>query len=136
MDYASMIARTNEQNRFMTHNFMTLTQMWEDHAVVELVLREESRNLFGGVHGGALFTMADCAAGSAARSRGMRYVTLNNSFEFFSSSKSNLLRAIASVRHRGRTICVLSVDVKDGEDKLIAGGTFTMFATGELETNA
>lgn len=133
MDYALMMESTNEQNHFMAHNFMKLTQMWEDHAVVELVLREESRNLFGGVHGGALFTMADCAAGSAARSRGMRYVTLNNSFEFFRSSKSNCLRAIASVRHRGRTVCVLSVDVKDDEDKLIAGGTFTMFATGEME---
>ena len=131
-----MIARTNEQNRFMAHNFMKLTQMWEDHAVVELELRDESRNLFGGVHGGVLFTMADCAAGSAARSRGMRYVTLNNSFEFLSSTKSNQIRAIASVRRRGRTICVISVDVKDEEDKLIAGGTFTMYATGELEPDA
>lgn len=136
MDYASMIARTNEQNRFMAHNFMTLTQMREDHAVVELTLRQESYNLFGGVHGGVLFTMADCAAGSAARSRGMRYVTLNNSFEFFRGSKSDHLQAIASVRHRGRTICVVSVDVKDGEDRLIAGGTFTMFATGEREPHA
>lgn len=136
MDYASMIARTNEQNRFMVHNFMTLTQMWEDHAVVELTLHEESRNLFGSVHGGALFTMADCAAGSAARSRGMRYVTLNNSFSFFRNARNDHLRAIASVQHRGRTICVISVEVKDGEDTLIAGGTFTMFATGESESFA
>jgi len=128
-----MIARTNEQNRFMTHNFMKLTQIWEDHAVVELSIREESRNLFGGVHGGALVTMADCAAGSAARSRGKRYVTLGNSFEFYRASKNEFLQAIASVRHRGKTICVVSVDIKDGEDKLIAGGTFTMFATGEME---
>jgi len=133
MDFTKMIAKTNEMNHFMIHNHMKLTQMWEDHAVVELVLHEDSRNLFGGVHGGALYTMADCAAGVAARSRGKRYVTLGNSFEFFARSEHNSVRAIAAVRHRGKTICVLSVDVKDGEDKLLAGGTFTMFATGEWE---
>jgi acyl-CoA thioesterase len=133
MDYQKQIEMTNEKNRFMSYNFMKLTQMWEDHAVVELETREESQNLFGGIHGGVLITMADCAAGAAARSRGARYVTLSNSFEFFRTSKNDFLRAIATVRHRGKTICVVSVDVKDGEDKLLAGGTFTMFATGELE---
>lgn len=136
MDFMKMIAKTNEMNHFMIHNHMKLTQLWEDHAVVELELREESQNLFGGVHGGVLFTMADCAAGAAARSRGKRYVTLGNSFEFFSSSENEFVRAIASVRHRGKTICVLSVDVKDGEDKLLACGSFTMFLTGELEEQA
>lgn len=133
MDFPSMIARTNAANRFMTHNFIKLTQVWEDHAVVELVLQEESLNLYGGVHGGTLYTMADCAAGSAARSRGFRYVTLGSSFEFFSTSQNDCIRALASVRHRGKTICVISVDVKDGADKLLAGGTFTMFATGEAD---
>lgn len=133
MDYAKMIAITNEKNLFMTYNHMRLTQMWEDHAVVELELREESRNLFGGVHGGVFVTMADCAAGTAARSRGQSYVTLGNSFEFFARSEQNSMRAIATVRHRGKTICVVAVDVKDGEGKLLAAGSFTMFATGEWE---
>lgn len=133
MDFSAMIARTNATNRFMTHNFIQLTQVWEDQAVVELALQEESLNLYGGVHGAALYTLADCAAGSAARSRGFRYVTLGSSFEFFSTSQNDAIRALASVRHRGKTICVISVDVKDGEDKLLAGGTFTMFATGAAD---
>ena len=133
MDYQKLIATTNQENHFMTHNFIKLTQMWEDHAIVELEVQKESKNLFGGIHGGVFFTMADCAAGSAARSRGKRYVTLSNSFEFFGTTKHEHIRALATVRHRGKTICVVSVDVKDGEDKLLAGGTFTMFATGEIE---
>lgn len=130
-----MIAVTNSKNMFMTHNFMKLSQLWEDHAVVDLELRPESRNLYGGVHGGALFTLADCAAGSAARSDGKRYVTLSNSFEFYGTSNHDFISAIATVRHRGRTICTISVDVKDGEETLLAGGTFTMYATGDMVEN-
>lgn len=133
MDYQKLIAVTNEENHFMIHNYMKLTQMWEDHAVVELSVKKESKNLFGGIHGGVYVTMADCAAGAAARSRGKRYVTLNHSFEFLRTTNEISIRAVASVRHRGKTICVISVDVKDERDKLLASGTFTMFATGELE---
>ncbi len=133
MDFQKLIDVTNQQNHFMTHNRMKLTQLWEDHAVVELELGPESRNLFGGVHGGVYFTMADCASGAAARSRGYRHVTLSTSFEYYGTSKNDVLEAVATVRHRGQTICVVSVDVKDGEGKLLAGGTFTMYATGKLE---
>ncbi len=136
MDFTRMMQITNENNRFMTHNHMKLTQMWEDHAVVELEVQQDSLNLAGGLHGGAMITMADCAAGAAARSRGTLYVTLSNSFEFFATSKHDYVRAYASVRHRGKTICVIAVDVKDGEEKLLAGGTFTMYATGEWQDQA
>lgn len=133
MDYEKLIAATNEGNHFMIYNHMQLTQLWEDHAIVELEVRLDSKNLFGGIHGGVFNTMADCAAGAAARSRGKRYVTLSNSFEFFRPTNHKLIRAIASVKHRGNTICVVSVDVKDGDDKLLGSGTFTMFVTGGLE---
>lgn len=133
MDFQKHIVDTNAENYFMIHNYMKLTELWEDHAVVELEVRKESKNLFGGIHGGVYVTMADCAAGAAARSRGKRYVTLSNNFEFFRTTRNDHIFAIASVRHRGNTICVLSVDVKDGEDRLLAGGTFTMFSTGKLE---
>lgn len=133
MDFEKQIKWTNEKNLFMSHNHIRLTEMQEDYAVVELSVVEESHNLFGGIHGGALFTMADCAAGTAARSRGMQHVTLNNSFSFYSGTNNPFLRCIAKVKKRGRTICVAEVDIRDGADKLIAGGTFTMFATGVLE---
>ena len=133
MDYRKLIENTNQGNHFMIHNFMKLSQVWEDHAVVELEVRPESHNLFGGIHGGVFLTMSDCAAGAAARSRGQSYVTLSNSFEFFRGTDHEYIRALSSVRHRGKTICVVSVDVKDGADKLLASGTFTMFCTGSME---
>ena len=133
MDFEKKIAATNDGNHFMVHNHIRLTKMEEDFAVVELAVQKESRNLFGSVHGGVFLTMADCAAGGAARSDGGRYVTLNNSFQFFRNTKDSHIRAEGTIRHRGKTICVAHVDVKDGEDKLLASGTFTLFYTGEME---
>lgn len=136
MDFEKLIAATNQGNHFMIYNFMKLTKLWEDHAIVELTVQKESKNLFGAIHGGVFVTMADCAAGAAARSRGKRHVTLNNNFEFLRTTRNETIRAYSSVRHRGKTICVVSVEVKDGDDKLLACGTFTMFATGEVEDGA
>lgn len=133
LDFKQQIDWTNEKNSFMTHNFMRLSQLWEDHAVVELEVHPESCNLFGSLHGGTLFTLADCAAGAAARSKGMRYVTLSNSFEFHAASESDFISAVATVRHRGKSICTISVDVKDAQEKLLAGGTFTMYQIGPLD---
>ncbi len=130
MDFQKEIQRTNEGNHFMLHNGIRLTRMERDHGVVELEISESSKNLFGAVHGGVFLTMADCAAGAAARSTGVPYVTLSNNFEFFRNTDSPHIRAESHVRHRGRTICFVAVDVLDDQDRLLASGTFTMFATG------
>ena len=91
--YQNMIQATNEKNSFMLHNGIRLTKMERDHAVVEADLTRVNRNLYGAVHGGMFLTMADCASGGAARSNGMRYVTVSNSFEFFRNTKDDHLIA-------------------------------------------
>ena len=81
-------------------------------------------------------TMADCASGGAARSNGMRYVTISNSFEFFRNTKDDHLLAEAWVKSRGTTICVVEVEIRDTSGKVLCGGTFTMFCVGKQDTLA
>lgn len=133
MDYQGMINATNEKNSFMLHNGIRLTKMEKDHAVVEADLTRVSRNLYNAVHGGMFLTMADCASGGAARSNGMRYVTISNSFEFFRNTKDDHLLAEAWVKSRGTTICVVEVQVRDDTEKVLCEGTFTMFCTGRQD---
>lgn len=133
MDFQKRIDQTNQGNHFMLHNGIRLTEMREDHAVVELDTSAQSKNLYGAVHGGVFLTMADCAAGGAARSRGMRYVTLNSNMQFFRNTEHSKIIATATIRHRGKTVCVAAVDITDGDGKLLAGGTMTLFATGSLD---
>lgn len=134
MDYKKKIEEVNKGNHFMIYNHMKIIEIREDHAVAEMEVKEDSKNLFGGIHGGALVTLADCAAGAAARSRGATYVTLDQSFNFHRTTNRTCIRAYSEVRHRGKTICVVYVELKDDQDKLLAHGTFTMFAVSEIRT--
>lgn len=106
---------------------MKVTQIEADRAVVELEIRPESKNLYGMIHGGVFVSMADFAAGSAARSRGGWYVTLDTNFSFLKNADQGKIRAVSKVRHRGNTICVVAVDVLDEKNTLLASGTFTMY---------
>lgn len=133
MDFTDKITATNSKNSFMLHNGIRLTQMETDYAKVEADLTRVNRNLYGAVHGGMFLTMGDCAAGGAARTNGMRYVTVSNSFEFFRNTKSDHLIAEGRIKSRGRTICVAEVEIHDGQGKLLCSGTFTLFCTGKLD---
>lgn len=134
MDFTDKITATNQKNSFMLHNGIQLTQMEKDYARIEADLTRENRNLYGAVHGGMFLTMADCAAGGAARTNGMRYVTVSSSFEFYRNTKSEHLIAEGRIKSRGRTICVAEVEIHDKEGRLLCGGTFTLFCTGKLDT--
>ena len=133
MDFTDKINATNSKNSFMLHNGIRLTQMEKNYARVEADLTRVNRNLYGAVHGGMFLTMGDCAAGGAARTNGMRYVTVSNSFEFFRNTKSDHLIAEGRIKSRGRTICVAEVEIHDGLGKLLCSGTFTLFCTGKLD---
>ena len=63
-DVKERIKERLEGNSFMNHNFMVLDFLEPDHAIFKLEIREESRNTFGMVHGGALYSLADNATGS------------------------------------------------------------------------
>lgn len=133
MDFTDKINATNAKNSFMLHNGIRLTEMGQDYAKVEACLSRENRNLYGAVHGGMFLTMADCAAGGAARTNGMRYVTVSSSFEFYRNTEDDYLIAEGSIKNRGKTICVAEVEIHDGSGKLLCGGTFTLFCTGKLD---
>ena len=133
MDYTDNIRRTNETNSFMLHNGIRLTAMERDYARVEARLDRLNRNLYNAVHGGMFLTRGDCAAGGAARTNGMRYVTVSSSFEFFRNTEDDHLIAEGRIRHRGGTLCVAEVEIHDGTGALLCAGTFTLYRTGKLD---
>lgn len=115
-------------NRFMTYNFIELTVLELDRAECRLTLRPESTNPNGMLHGGALYTMADSTAGSAAHSDGRIYVTQNSSMNYLSNIKEGTAVAVGTVVHRGKTTCLVNVDITaEATGKLLATGSFTFF---------
>ena len=116
-----------ETNSFMNHNFMELEFLEPDHAIFKLEIREESRNTCGMVHGGALYSLADNATGSAAHTDGRHYVTQNGSLNFLRNQPEGTIYADARVRHRGGTTCLIDVNITGEDEKLLATGSFTYF---------
>lgn len=118
------------ENAFSRYNFYEMESLEPDRAVYRLDIRPESLNPYGMVHGGALYTMADDAAGAAAHSDGRCYVTQHGNLNFLRNQGQGVIRACAAVRHRGRATCLVNVDITNGEGALLATGVFTYFCVG------
>lgn len=114
-------------NAFTDHNFIRLESVEPDLAVYRLEIRPETRNPYGMVHGGALYTMADDAAGGAAHSDGRHYVTQSGNLHFLDNRAHGVIRATGRVRHRGRSTVLVAVDITDEAGTILAAGTFSYF---------
>ena len=60
-NYAEKIK--HESNGFIRHNGIRIVSVDEERSVLEAEITDNSRNVWGSVHGGFLYTMADTAAG-------------------------------------------------------------------------
>lgn len=130
MNNAEITAKLNELNKgnaFCLFNHIIPESVEEDHAIFRLDIRPESKNPYGIVHGGAIYTMADNATGYAAHTDGRNYVTQTSSMHFLRNQSEGTVRASARVRHRGRTTCLVTVDITGENGKLLATGEFTYF---------
>ena len=66
-NYAEKIK--HESNGFIRHNGIRIVSVDEERSVLEAEITDNSRNVWGSVHGGFLYTMADTAAGAFVRIR-------------------------------------------------------------------
>ncbi|MCI8650684.1 MAG: PaaI family thioesterase [Anaerotruncus sp.] len=132
MNFQAQMDFINTHNPYMQLSGIRVLDLGVDYAVTGLEMDAQSCNPFGSLHGGAIYTMADCASGCAARSNGAIYVTLNGSINYIRGAKEGAIRANAQVVHRGRTTCVVRVEVHCGET-LLADGSFTMFCVRQPE---
>lgn len=117
----------DEKNAFAVYNHIEAEFVEPDHAIFRLNIRPESKNPYGVVHGGAIYTMADNATGYAAHTDGRSYVTQSSAMHFLRNQTDGIVRADARVRHRGRTTCLVDVDILGEGEKLLATGEFTYF---------
>ena len=121
------IQERQKKNGFMRHNFIEMESVERDRAVFKLTIRPESKNPYGMIHGGAIYTLADNATGTAAHTDGRSYVTQSSAMHFLRNQTDGIVRADARVRHRGRTTCLVDVDILGEGEKLLATGEFTYF---------
>ena len=123
--------KRDNQNAFMDYNFITVAEAGPNRAVTALTIRPETRNPYGVAHGGALYTMADNATGIAAHTDGRSYVTQSSNLYFLGNQADGTIRAEANVIQRGRTTCLVGVEITGNDGKRLAYGTFVYFCVDQ-----
>lgn len=99
-------------------------------AVVEIDVSDENTNGAGGLQGGMVATLVDCAAGQAIRQHvdgGVNFTTRDLTVHYLAPLSRGPARALARVRRAGKRSIVIQVDVVDrgAEDRLCAIATLT-----------
>lgn len=108
------------KDRFATENGIVLDELDDEHAVTSLRLEARHRNAFGGVMGGAIFTLADFAFAALTNGRGKVTVAQQVSINYLSPCKGEKIVATARYKKDGRSSCVVNVDVVDDTGREIA----------------
>ena len=107
-------------DKFATDNGITLLELDDAHAVSSLTVSERHRNAYGGVMGGAIFTLADFAFAALTNDLERKTVAQQVSINYLSAPKGEKLTATATYKKDGRSSCVVNVDVTDDLGREVA----------------
>lgn len=108
---------------YLQSNDMHVVEVKERYAKVEMIIDEQILN----VHGGALYSLADTAAGAASFATGRDSVTLSGTINYIKPGKGGKLIGIAQEISAGRTTGVYEVFIFNDAEVLLSRATFTMF---------
>lgn len=100
---------------------LKLVELSSGGAVVEMVPQKDDENIFGMVHGGAIFSLMDEAFQVSCNSHGRVAVALNVNVTFHAPAPFNQrLRAESKERHRSKKTATYHITVTDETGTLIA----------------
>jgi acyl-CoA thioesterase len=107
-------------DKFATENGMTLDELDGTHSVCSLTVSARHKNAYGGVMGGAIFTLADLAFAALTNDRERSVVAQQVSVNYLAAPKGGRLFATARYKKDGRSSCVVNVDIVDDSGREIA----------------
>lgn len=123
----ALMKRLNGNSQYLQSNDMKVTEVRDGFARVEMLIDKQILNVHGFVHGGALYSLADTAAGAASFATGRDSVTLTGTINYIKPGKGGKLIGIASAISQGRTTGVYEVFIYNDDSVLLSRATFTMF---------
>ena len=126
-NYQEMLS--SEHSGFIRHNGIRVVSVDEEKSVLTADVTPENSNIWGGVHGGFLYAMADTAAGAFARIKyGRRNVTLSGSINYLrSAAHAKMLTAVCREVKVGGHVGFFEVNITDEEERLIARAEVNMY---------
>ncbi|MDI9634159.1 MAG: hotdog fold thioesterase [Methanolinea sp.] len=109
-----------EKDLYARANGIELVHVGEGTARVRMQVRPEHRNSHGTVHGGAIFTLADCAFALASNSRGVPAAAINAHISYMKAAREGTLHAEAREFALNPRLATYTVEVTDDAGEKIA----------------
>ncbi|UCD82367.1 MAG: PaaI family thioesterase [Desulfobacterales bacterium] len=125
---AAILNWMKTRNPFWALLGLELLEIRKGWATLRIPIDEKLTNAIGLVHGGAIFSVADSAVGTALVgmiNRNENISTLEMKINYMKPAKGGELIAEAKIIHKGNQTAVGDVEVRDEEQNLIAKGLAT-----------
>lgn len=109
-----------KRDRFASFSGMQVDELTDEYAVCSVDIKEVHQNAYGGIMGGAIFTLADLAFAALSNNIHQPTVAQQVSINYLSSVKGTRLIARATVKKDGNRTITINVDVTDDTGRGIA----------------
>jgi len=129
--YDELIRRINNPVNFTGRNGIKIKELKEGYARGEMENTPATQNLLGGLHGGALATLADAVCGMAVASLGYARMTIHGTVEYLRVAAPGPVSCEAKVRKAGKTVVVCESVITDSEGREVTLATFSFMILGD-----
>lgn len=126
--YENTIKEAFKKNEFINLLGMELLEINEGYAKGKIEIKPHHTNLYGSVHGGCLFSLADTVAGIAACTYGNYSSTISGNMNYLKPAiNTKNIYCIATVSRQGKSISVYNVEIINDNKEIIQTGSFTFY---------
>ncbi len=127
---ADLVRELFARDRFAALLGTRLVSADPGRVVVDMSVTEEHENFYHMTHGGAMFSLADCAFSLASNAHGDRALAIDTHLALTAPTRSgDTLRAVAEEVTRGRSLATYRVTVSRGDGRICGLFTGTVHVT-------
>ncbi len=109
-----------QRDPFGTHSQVEIIERGDGRAAARMTVTADHLNGLGMVHGGAIFTLADCVFAAACNSHGYPAVAINASISYVRAPKGRVLTAEAEELSREGKLGSYTVRILDEDGSVVA----------------
>ena len=114
------VRKALENDAYASHLGIELLSMEAGYARARMPLETFHGNMYGMVHGGAMFSLADFVFQAASNSHGAVAVAINANISYIQAPQTKTLYAEATEVSRTRRLATYSIRVTEEGDRLVA----------------
>ncbi len=122
------------QNPFAKYLGVEVVDIQEGYALGRVHFEQKHMNLYGGMHGGCSYALADTIGGISVLTYGKYVTTVNSSMNYMKRViDTEYVYCEAEVIHHGNRISTVRVRILNDERDILMEGTMTYYALHAIE---